>query len=114
MARRRQASSPWPTPTPSPVLMSMTSKTHRTGGMDMRRRLLRTPRGNDVEVGVAIPIGCMVALAIAAAVLVGAGVLLGVRYRDATALPPDRVTVRVIDDGAGGPRVMSTQVVPLP
>ena len=36
----------------------------------MLRKLLRTPRGNDVEVGVAIPIGCVVPLVIAAAVLV--------------------------------------------
>lgn len=34
----------------------------------MLRRLLRTPH-TDVEVGVAIPIGCMLPLAIAAAVL---------------------------------------------
>jgi hypothetical protein len=40
----------------------------------MLRQLLRTPRA---EVGVAIPIGCMVPLAIAAAVLVGAGFLVG-------------------------------------
>ena len=76
----------------------------------MLQRLLRMPRG--VEVGVAIPIGCMVPLAIAAAVLVGAGVLIGTRHPAATA--PDRVTVRVIDDGAADrPKVVSTQVVPL-
>jgi len=34
----------------------------------MLRRLLRAPR-TDVEVGVAIPIGCMVPLAIAVAVI---------------------------------------------
>jgi len=63
---------------------------------------------------VAIPIGCMVPLAIAAAVLVGAGVLIGTRYQAGAATSPDRVTVRVIDDGAaGGPKVISTQVVPL-
>jgi hypothetical protein len=79
--------------------------------MDMRQKLLRMARGNDVEVGVAIPIGCMVPLAIAAAVLVGAGVLVGTHMGASRA--PDRVTVRVIDDGAaGGPRVVSTQVVP--
>ncbi len=56
----------------------------------------------------------MVPLAIAAAVLVGAGVLVGVRFHDATALPSDRVTVRVIDDGAaGGPAVLATAIVPL-
>jgi hypothetical protein len=76
----------------------------------MLQRLLRMPRG--VEVGAAIPIGCMVPLAIAAAVLVGAGVLLGMQAR--SAISPDHVVVRVIDDGAsGGPKVVSTQVVPL-
>jgi hypothetical protein len=80
--------------------------------MDMLRRLLRTPRA-DVEVGVAIPIGCMVPLAITAAVLVGAAVLIGTRLQAATS-SLDRVTVRVIDYGApDGPRVLSTQVVPL-
>jgi hypothetical protein len=79
----------------------------------MLQRLLRS-RANGVEVGVAIPIGCMVPLAIAAVVLVSAGVLVGVRSHPDTAQLPDRVTVRVIDDGApGGPRVVSTQVVPL-
>ena len=78
----------------------------------MLRRLLRTPRA-DLEVGVAIPIGCMVPLAIAAAALVGAGVLVGNHFQPGSGAP-DRVTVRVIDDGApGGPRVLSTQVVPL-
>lgn len=61
----------------------------------------------------AIPIGCMVALAIAAAALVGVGLFVGVRLQAASA-PTDHVVVRVIDDGAaGGPRVISTQVVPL-
>ena len=77
----------------------------------MLERLLRMPRG--VEVGVAIPIGCMVPLAIAAAALVGVGLLVGVRLQAASA-PADHVVVRVIDDGAaGGPQVVSTQVVPL-
>ena len=78
----------------------------------MLQRLLRMPRANGVEVGVAIPIGCMVPLAIAAAVLVSAGVIVGTHL---TSQPgPDHVVVRVIDDGAaGGPRVLSTQVVPL-
>jgi len=71
------------------------------------------PGRGGLEVGIAVPIGCMVPLAIAAAVLVGAGVLVGTRLQ-AAAAPPDRVTVRVIDDGApGGPRVLSTQVVSL-
>ena len=76
----------------------------------MLRQLLRVPA--DLEVGVAIPIGCMVPLAIAAAVLVGAGVLVGSYLGGSSA--PDRVTVRVIDDGAkGGPRVVSARTVPL-
>jgi hypothetical protein len=76
----------------------------------MLERLLRTLRANTV-VGVAIPVGCMVPLAIAAAVLVGAGVFVGTRLGSPG---PDHVVVRVIDDGAaGGPRVLSTQVVPL-
>jgi hypothetical protein len=77
----------------------------------MLQRLLRMPRG--VEVGVAIPIGCMVPLAIAAAVLVSVGVLIGESLTRGRILP-DQVTVRVIDDGApGGPKVVSTQTVPL-
>jgi hypothetical protein len=77
----------------------------------MLQRLRRTPRA-DVEVGIAVPIGCMVPPAIAAAVLVGASVLLGTRL---TPQPgPVHMVVRVIDDGAkGGPKVLSTQVVPL-
>lgn len=79
----------------------------------MLRKLLRTPRA-DIEVGVAIPIGCMVPLAIAAAALVVVGVLVGLGWPRTTPLSPDRVTVRVIDDGAaGGPKVLATQVVPL-
>jgi hypothetical protein len=78
----------------------------------MLERLLRTLRANTVEVGIAIPIGCMVPLAIGAAALVGAGVLVGQLSRPSTIA--DHVTVRVIDDGAaGGPKVVSTQVVPL-
>ena len=78
----------------------------------MLQRLLRTFRANTVEVGVAIPIGCLVPLAIATALLVGAGVLLGTRLVSQPV--PDHVVVRVIDNGAaGGPRVLSTQIVPL-
>jgi hypothetical protein len=78
----------------------------------MLRRFLRTP--TDVEVGIAIPVGCMVPLAIAAALLVAAGVLLGARSSAPTTEVPDHAVVRVIDDGApGGPRVLSTQIVPL-
>jgi hypothetical protein len=65
-----------------------------------------------VEVGVAIPIGCMVPLAIAAAALVVAGALIGVRWQRCTPLSPDRLTLRLIDDGAtGAPKVLSTQVI---
>jgi hypothetical protein len=54
----------------------------------------------------------MVPLAIAAAVLVGAGVVIGDWHQADTSSRHDRVTVRVIDDGAaGGPTVLSTQVV---
>ena len=74
----------------------------------MLRRLLPTPRA-DLEVGVAIPIGCMLPLALAAAVLVAAGVLIGQLLRPGTIAPADRATVRVIDDGApGGPRSGTT------
>ena len=66
--------------------------------------LLRVPAEAEV--------GCLIPLAIAAAVLVGAGVLIGTRYQ--ADMTPSQVTVGVIDDGAlGGPRVLSTQVVPL-
>jgi hypothetical protein len=72
------------------------------------------PARSGLEAGVAVPIGCTVPLAIAAAALVVAGVLIGVGWQRSTPLSPDRVTVRVIDDGAaGGPTVLSTQVVPL-
>jgi hypothetical protein len=56
-----------------------------------------------------------VPLAIAAAALVGTGVLIGSQLsRPSTIAGADHVVVRVIDDGAqGGPRVLSTQVVPL-
>jgi hypothetical protein len=81
----------------------------------MLQRLLRSPRGNGgVEVGVAIPVGCLVPLAIAAAVLVGVGVLIGQLSRPSTIGPADHVTVRVIDDGAaGGPKILTTRLVPL-
>jgi hypothetical protein len=78
----------------------------------MLQRLLRS-RANGVEVGVAIPIGCMVPLAIAAVVLVSAGVFLGTQL-GRSAPTADHAIVRVIDSGAaGGPKVLSTQVVPL-
>ena len=85
----------------------------RARKQQLRAAGLHPGRGG-LEVGIAVPIGCMVPLAIAAAALMGAGVLLGARFQRETEVPPDRVTVRVIDDGApGGPRVLSTQVVPL-
>ena len=82
-----------------------------------RKQYLRAaglhPGRGGLEVGIAVPIGCMVPLAIAAAALVGAGVLVGTRFQPGSG-SPDRVTVRVIDDGAaGGPKVVSTQIVPL-
>ena len=84
----------------------------RARKQQLRAAGLHPGRGG-LEVGIAVPIGCMVPLAIAAAALMGAGVLLGARFQRETEVPPDRVTVRVIDDGApGGPRVLSTQVVP--
>ncbi len=47
------------------------------------------------------------------AVLTGAGVLVGT-WLGASTSGPERVTVRVIDDGAnGGPQVVATAVVPL-
>ena len=83
-----------------------------TGGTAMLKRLLQWPRA-DVEIGVAIPIGCLAPLALAIAVLVGAGVVVGTRLGAATA-GPQSVMVRVIDDGArGGPQILSTAVVPL-
>ena len=45
----------------------------------MLRRLLRLRAGPDIEVGVAVPIGCLVPAALAIAVLVGVGVMLGSR-----------------------------------
>jgi hypothetical protein len=82
----------------------------------MLHRLLRLPRA-DVEVGIAIPIGCLVPLAMFA-LLISAGVLLGMtleRDHAASVAPaPDQVVVRVVDDGApGGPAVLATAVLPL-
>ena len=82
----------------------------------MLHRWLRSPRA-DVEVGIAIPIGCLVPLAIFA-LLITAGAIFGMtleRWHAATVAPAsDQVVVRVIDDGApGGPAVLATAVVPL-
>ena len=78
----------------------------------MLRRLLRTPRA-DMEIGGAIPVGCMLPLAIAAPVLVGVGVLIGTGHRQSSVFS-DHMTVRVIDDGApGGRQEISSQVAPL-
>ena len=82
----------------------------------MLRKLLRLRAGPDVEVGVAIPIGCLAPIALAIAVLVGAGVAIGTHITG-RAWPGSfgtSVVVRVIDDGAqGGPQILSTAVVPL-
>jgi hypothetical protein len=80
----------------------------------MLTKLLRMPRGGpDVEVGVAIPIGCLAPVALAIAVLVGIGVVATTRLQEAAPVPT-AIVVRVIDDGAqGGPQVVSTQIVPL-
>ncbi|MCA1647265.1 MAG: hypothetical protein LC797_18020 [Chloroflexi bacterium] len=79
----------------------------------MLRRLLRTPRGNDVEVGVLIPVGCMVPLAAMLGVAIAVGVFVG-SHLPQSSTGPASVAVRVIDDGAvGGPAVISTQIVPL-
>ncbi len=78
-------------------------------------KLLRTPRAG-VDVGVAIPIGCLLPLAIGAAALVVVGVIAAgsLSLWKGEPKPADRVTIRVIDDGApGGPQVLSTQVIPL-
>lgn len=65
----------------------------------------------DVEIGVAIPIGCLVPLAMLLAVAIGVGILVGSRLQ---AAPAQSVAVRVIDDGApGGPTVIATTVIPL-
>lgn len=82
----------------------------------MLAKRLRPPRGGgDVEVGVAIPIGCLAPLGVAIALLVGAGVVVGTHLgQSGQSSGPAQVTVRLIDDGAaGGPTVVSTQVVPL-
>ncbi|MCA1648377.1 MAG: hypothetical protein LC797_23930, partial [Chloroflexi bacterium] len=65
-------------------VLADTGDDRRRNGHAEFGKVLRTPQGN-VEVGVAIPIGCMVPLAIAAAALVGAGVLAGTRLQAATA-----------------------------
>ena len=78
----------------------------------MPKRLLRWPRA-DVELGVAIPIGCLVPLAAMLAVAIAVGVLVGTRLQSGPSGPRQAV-VRVIDDGArGGPAVLATAIVPL-
>jgi hypothetical protein len=72
----------------------------------MRSKLPRVPR-LEFEVGCLVPLAMMLAMAIAV------GVVVGVRLQPAPSGPTQAV-VRVIDDGAaGGPKVLSTQVVPL-
>ncbi len=92
-------------PAPSdPILRRLA---HQIGGLDLERL---GELAHSVEACAAADLA--VPLAIAEAVLVGAGVLLGMQAR--SAITPDHVVVRVIDDGAvGGPQVLSTQVVPL-
>jgi hypothetical protein len=87
-------------------------------GVRARKQQLRAaglhPGHGNLDVGIAVPIGCMVPFAIAAAMLVGAGLLVGKEFSNASRILPDHVVVRVIDDGAaGGPKVISTQTVPL-
>ena len=79
--------------------------------MAMFAKLLRWPRA-DVELGVAIPVGCLVPLAAMLAVAIAVGVIIGLQARTPASGSTGAV-VRVIDDGAaGGPRVLTTQVVP--
>jgi hypothetical protein len=78
----------------------------------MLTKLLRMSRGGpDVEVG----IGCLVPVAMVIAMLVGAGVVVGTHLgQSGQTTGPDRVIVRVIDDGAAGrPNVIATAVVPI-
>jgi hypothetical protein len=71
--------------------------------------MLRLPRMPRLEVEV----GCLVPLALMLAVAIAVGVGIGLQVR-APVSGPDRVLVRVIDDGAKpGPKVLVTQVVPL-
>jgi hypothetical protein len=81
----------------------------------MLAKFLRLPRGGpEVEVGVAIPVGCLMPIAAAVLLLVGAGVVVGTQLVHSVNSAPQNVVVRVIDDGAaGGPQVVSTQVVAL-
>lgn len=70
------------------------------------------PKRWGTDIGIAVPLGCLIPIVLGAAVLVGVGVLIGTRLQ-APARPTEAV-VRVIDSGApGGPRVVSTQVVPV-
>jgi hypothetical protein len=77
----------------------------------LRRAMPRPRAGTDLEIGCLWPLALMLAVAIAA------GVVLGMRVQPAAQTTPggtSEAVVRVIDDGAaGGPKVLSTQVVPL-
>jgi hypothetical protein len=78
--------------------------------MGMLQRLLRSPRA-EVEVGVGV--GCLVPLAAVLAIAIGVGVMIGTRLQPIDQAPREAI-VRVIDDGAKpGPKVLTTQVVPL-
>jgi hypothetical protein len=77
---------------------------------DKFAKLLHLPR---VEVGGAIPIGCLVSVAAVIAIAVMPGVIIGTLLQSAPTGPREAV-VRVIDDGAKpGPKILSTQVFPL-
>ena len=72
----------------------------------MLQRLLRVPR-------LEFEIGCLVPLALMLSVAIAIGVVVGLRLQPAPSGPTEAV-VRVIDTGApGGPKVLSTQIVPL-
>jgi hypothetical protein len=78
----------------------------------MLRRLLHLPA--DIEVWIAIPVGCLVPLALAIAVAVGIGVVIGTVRGQSNVSSADHVVVRVIDDGAkGGAQIVATTIVPL-
>jgi len=76
-------------------------------------KLLRLRAGPEIEVGVAIPVGCLAPIAAVVLLLVSVGVVATTRLQQAAPVPT-AIVVRVIDDGAqGGPQVVSTQIVPL-
>jgi hypothetical protein len=66
----------------------------------------------DLEVGVIVPVGCLVPLTLVVALLVGAGVLFASRLGTSKRASERRVAGDR-HGAAGGPAVLSTQVVPL-